>query len=328
MRNEINPTDLARNRWRGILTGLGIDEAVLSGKHTSCPICGGKDRFRFDNKDGAGTYYCNGCGAGTGYNLLMKVNDIDFPEALKRVKEVLGEDTPEDPPEKKLDMPERRASLKRLWESGQPNHPETIRYLTGRGLSEKVATAAAEGLRYVEKAWHRDRKEFMPAMIGLMCKPRGGGLHAVSIHRTFFLPDGGREKKFMPPVGEIHGSAVWFGSQHRDTWVIGEGIETTLAGAQMAASLYGKVTAVAACSASGIEHLQIPGAVRNVVLLADNDASFTGQAVCFQKAHQLYTRKSKPNVTVWVPRRSGCDILDCLDISQKIDIHGKFKRRQ
>jgi len=50
---------------------LGVDPVFLDGKHHPCILCGGKDRFRFDNKDGSGSYFCSQCGAGTGMQLLM-----------------------------------------------------------------------------------------------------------------------------------------------------------------------------------------------------------------------------------------------------------------
>jgi putative DNA primase/helicase len=52
-----------RHRWLDILTGLGVPAKFLRNKHGPCPMCGGKDRFRFDDKDGKGTFFCNGCGA-------------------------------------------------------------------------------------------------------------------------------------------------------------------------------------------------------------------------------------------------------------------------
>ena len=42
--------DMARGKWRGLLTQLGVDETYLKNEHGPCPICrDGKDRFRFDD---------------------------------------------------------------------------------------------------------------------------------------------------------------------------------------------------------------------------------------------------------------------------------------
>lgn len=36
-----------------------ISERALENKHGPCPICHGKDRYRFDDLEGKGTFYCN-----------------------------------------------------------------------------------------------------------------------------------------------------------------------------------------------------------------------------------------------------------------------------
>ena len=51
-----------QHRWLAILPALGVPSHFLRNKHGPCPVCGGKDRFRFDDKDGKGTFFCNGCG--------------------------------------------------------------------------------------------------------------------------------------------------------------------------------------------------------------------------------------------------------------------------
>ncbi|MEK9646438.1 MAG: AAA family ATPase [Alphaproteobacteria bacterium] len=50
--------------WRAVLSSHGIDERLLDGRHHPCPGCGGKDRFRFDDEAGRGTWIC-GQGGGT-----------------------------------------------------------------------------------------------------------------------------------------------------------------------------------------------------------------------------------------------------------------------
>ncbi|MBO2604544.1 hypothetical protein I6M34_15755 [Shewanella algae] len=38
--------------WLNVLNGLVI--SINDNKHQACPVCGGKDRFRFDDKDERG----------------------------------------------------------------------------------------------------------------------------------------------------------------------------------------------------------------------------------------------------------------------------------
>ena len=84
--NEI--TTQAVGKWQSIFSSLGID--VGNGKHCPCPVCGGKDRFRFDNKNGRGTYICNQCGSGDGLNLIKNYYHCDAKEASSKVAECLN----------------------------------------------------------------------------------------------------------------------------------------------------------------------------------------------------------------------------------------------
>ena len=42
--------DIAKGRWKEILPALGIDPKFLQNRHGPCPICGGDDRFRWDDR--------------------------------------------------------------------------------------------------------------------------------------------------------------------------------------------------------------------------------------------------------------------------------------
>nr|WP_259694507.1 DUF927 domain-containing protein [Proteus mirabilis] len=61
--------------------------------HTACPACGGKDRFRFDNKDDNGTFICNQCGSGDGLDLVQKILGGSVTEAAYEVANIIGIDT-------------------------------------------------------------------------------------------------------------------------------------------------------------------------------------------------------------------------------------------
>jgi phage/plasmid primase-like uncharacterized protein len=85
--------EATRGRWRDtIYPSLGI--AVGNGKHCACPACGGKDRFRCDDLNGSGSWYCNQCDpqAGDGFALIQKVRNCSFPHSLQLVAGILGLD--------------------------------------------------------------------------------------------------------------------------------------------------------------------------------------------------------------------------------------------
>jgi putative DNA primase/helicase len=80
----------ARGRWAEVLSALGVGSSYLKNKHGPCPCCGGKNRYRFDDKDGSGSYFCNQCGPGSGLMLLRKVRGWDHATACREVDTIIG----------------------------------------------------------------------------------------------------------------------------------------------------------------------------------------------------------------------------------------------
>ncbi len=87
----------ATGHWPVILPALGI-ALQPNGKPQPCPTCGGKDRFRFDNQDGRGTWFCNQCGAGDGLNLVEKALSLSARAAAEQVAAVMGDNASTLPP--------------------------------------------------------------------------------------------------------------------------------------------------------------------------------------------------------------------------------------
>ena len=78
--------------WRQTLEGYGCH--LPSGRqHGPCPVCGGKDRFRFDDKDGRGTWFCSQCDPQSGGGLLLLSRFLGKP-TIEVANELLG-NTPE-----------------------------------------------------------------------------------------------------------------------------------------------------------------------------------------------------------------------------------------
>ncbi|MEX6313320.1 primase-helicase zinc-binding domain-containing protein [Providencia manganoxydans] len=86
----------AKGQWQNILSNLGVE--VPLNTHTACPACGGKDRFRFDDKDGNGTFICSQCGAGDGLDLIQRIFGGSVTEAAQEVASIIGIDTRSDNP--------------------------------------------------------------------------------------------------------------------------------------------------------------------------------------------------------------------------------------
>ena len=84
----------AQGRWRDVLARCGVAAELLDGRHGPCPGCGGRDRFRFDDKDGNGTFLCSRGGGGTlagnGFALLEHIHGWDWKKATDTVGGLLG----------------------------------------------------------------------------------------------------------------------------------------------------------------------------------------------------------------------------------------------
>lgn len=92
---KMNVTETVKQacgHWPNILPALGVK--VIKNRHQSCPVCGGSDRFRFDDKEGRGTWFCNQCGAGDGLKLVEKVFGVNPSEAAQKVNAVTGSLSP------------------------------------------------------------------------------------------------------------------------------------------------------------------------------------------------------------------------------------------
>lgn len=75
-------------RWREVFASFNINLPKGRG-HGPCPMCGGKDRFRLDDK-GRGRWFCNNCGSGDGVDLLCRVFNWSNTEVLHQLNNWLG----------------------------------------------------------------------------------------------------------------------------------------------------------------------------------------------------------------------------------------------
>jgi hypothetical protein len=86
----------ANGRWEHVLAAFEVRTELLRPKHGPCPGCGGNDRFRFDDKNGEGTFICSQGGAGVlsgnGLQLLQHCTGWDFKRAVEELGRYLLRD--------------------------------------------------------------------------------------------------------------------------------------------------------------------------------------------------------------------------------------------
>src|ERR1700730_8344235 len=120
----MNTIERARGRWQEILPQLGIDTRFLRNKHGPCPICGGKDRYRFDDRDGSGSYYCNQCGPGCGMLLVRKKHGWDHKTHCDEVDKIIGSSAPVCASPAPKRTANRSAAIKRLL--AEARYPDVV----------------------------------------------------------------------------------------------------------------------------------------------------------------------------------------------------------
>lgn len=75
-----------------IFPAAGISFSKPAHQHQACPMCGGSNRFRCDDKRGEGTWICSQCGAGNGFMLVQQYTGLDVYETNKLIAGAIGLD--------------------------------------------------------------------------------------------------------------------------------------------------------------------------------------------------------------------------------------------
>lgn len=290
------------NRWHAILPRLGISPQFLTGKHTKCPACGGKDRFRFDDKDGRGTFYCNACGAGNGVDLVMRVYGKTFREAADMIREVAPDAEQRRPPRAMSD--ERRIEmLREMWRQSAPisEDDDAGRYL----LSRRIIPPFSPALRFIPKLKVTGAPvDHLAAMIAMVRDPLGEPL---TLHRTYL--SGGRKANIdsprkMMPGKTPHGSFIELSPAAEDMGVA-EGIETALRAQQR----FG-VPVWSLINADGLKAFTPPPIVKRLRIFGDNDLNYIGQLAAFALANRMAIKNDHIAVSVEIPPEPGTDWAD------------------
>ncbi|TKB64001.1 MAG: DUF3987 domain-containing protein [Nitrospira sp.] len=277
--------EAARNRWPMIFSALCIE--VGNGTHRACPSCGGTDRFRFDDQDGNGTWFCNQCTpqAGDGFALVRNVRGCDFPHALQLVADALGEHRtcPAVPTPK----PARSngTSHINIWETTTPDTGRIAAYLRNRGLSGVVPSSLRlhPSLEY----WADGVASTYPAIVAAVVNIQG---NITGIHRTWLAQNSNDKAPVLEAkksLGALTGGTIRLVPQEpAKPLILSEGIETALACHEATG------WPVWACvSAAGLEAVQLPAEAPTIYIAVDLDRSQTGEKLAAALARRLKTER-------------------------------------
>lgn len=270
-----------KGKWIGIFNNFGIP--VKDNKHSPCPLCGGKDRFRFTDFNSDGDYYCNQCGSGNGVGLVMKYTGMEFKAACEEIKKILGTVDYEKPKDNNLNI---KKILNKTWnesfeiKGGDP----VMKYLHSRKIMVRP-----DNIKFNPKCYESDTKKEYPAMIARIQNSNG---QPISLHRTYLNGAGKADiespKKIMTATESLQGSAIRLftpGDTIFSDGILGvsEGVETALSVSQ----LFGIAT-WSVLNTALMESFVPPKEYKEIVIFGDNDANFAGQKSAYILANRLY----------------------------------------
>lgn len=173
------------------------------------------------------------------------------------------------------------------FDASDPEQKPLQLYLKRRAIVD-VDESFLKDLRFERRFFDCESRQWHPAMVAAVRDVSG---QLVTVHRTLLTGDGRKAdvdvpKRLMrlPDDRTINGCAIRIGEPH-EVLAVAEGIETALS-VVVATGL----PCWACICAHGLEAVEIPDSVREVLIVADKDRSLTGERAAQVLAERLKER--------------------------------------
>jgi len=287
--------EAAVGRWPGILSRLGVGHEFLTSRHGPCPACGGKDRFRYDDQGGRGTWICSQGGgepaAGDGFALLEHVHGWGFRDALAAVADALGmgdgnapsaaaprrAPPPAEPPPKLRTL---HPDWQRRWHKARVITPADPagRYLSGRGC---ILPPEGSDIGWHPRVGHWQSGHVGPALVALISDARSA--RPVTLHFTWIAEDGAAKADLgdypnrltLPGHSNVGVIRLWPDEEVTTGLALAEGIETALTAARVFTPIWSTATA------NNLARMpRLPGIEALTIFVDDDPAGRKAAAAC------------------------------------------------
>lgn len=327
--HRVQAEDLIPGNAEAILTFAGLDSAYLRRVGGPCPICGGRDRYRWKPVHEIG--FCNKCRALSVIDIIKAIVPTDFRGACDIIRRWAGKTDAKPLPRQSAptksawemsheDSERLKEKYQKLWRAGikvQEDDP-VHRYLHNRvpGLKDVPRVIRHHpGMDYWEENQDRVfvKKGTHPGMIAAVQAPDD---RVCNIWRTFLTQEGTKAAyddakkaagRFLAP-----GGAVRLFEPEGDELGIAEGIENAL----KAWTLYG-IPTWPTLNANGMKTFILPkkyvGRIKRLRIFGDNDApDMHGRRAGNDAAKALKERMAVDGVhaIIILPRGTSYDLAD------------------
>lgn len=289
--------DFTKVDWVSILpkhidnSFLKIEGGRPSKKRGPCPICGGTDRYFFDNKNGTGASWCNMCGSINVLKLLTDGGGLTMSEAMtvasggvaNRELDIKAISVAEQKKADAATLARNEISRKRMNDLWTQSVPVSIGNEAGAYLLNRVPgldlTKLGCSLRFNRSHmyWDEDSKKSNKSLGNyptLVCKVKRSDCNPTTMHRTYLDHAGQKAnvpsaKKLMRSPNKLAGAAIHLNKSTSRVLAVTEGVETGLA--VLAANSY-SINVWALVFAQNLSVADIPeGQFDEVVIYADHD---------------------------------------------------------
>ncbi|MGZ3775310.1 MAG: DUF7146 domain-containing protein [Bdellovibrio sp.] len=319
----------SRGNWFNILTSAGISPAFLTGKNGPCPQCGGKDRFRWDNKNGDGSGFCHQCNfKGNGLALLSKWSGLEgrheFPKLLCKLNDLCSNGN--------VSANEHSVATKKqkdltriahaIFEESKPlvinTESPACQYFRRRGLKVPLNVTS---IRYHRSLTYFENGTAVGRFPAIVAKISDNKNNLIAIHRIYLDSEGNkasvREAKLA--LGKLKGGSIQLDDASGDSLNIAEGLETALAVRQIT-----NQPTWSAISAGNLTRAEIPSHVKTVYIWADLDKSGTGEKAANELALRLHYQERRVYIKVpmqtLTENQKSIDWLDVLNTKEQYNV--------
>lgn len=311
-------------KWINLLIQAGISPKFLTPKHGPCPFCGGRDRFRFDNKNSSGSAFCNQCGGMSGFSFLARALGLNSKKDSMKVFEFINQNigSTHHKTNLQIETPIKNQSKKiyeiimKIWEGSisldNINAEVGRKYFLNRGISN---FSKIESLRFNQRCYYNNQHGcciYYPALISKIENVDG---KLIGIHRIFLTELGNKiPSEAKKSLGQISGGAVRIDKFFDSEIALCEGIETAFAVRELF-----NIPTWATLSTSGLKSIKLPKEIKKVIIYADKDKNFAGQIAAQSLQGKLQNLGIKSHIRypiTGIPSNSkGVDFLDELNLT-------------